>query len=83
MISIDGNLRLILGHLASTIIIELGLGLVASLGHLVVAEGIVRTILIASDEWAMLGVSLMLIRNLAVNLWNNRERLGGPNVVLA
>ena len=83
MISLDGNLRLISEHLASTIIIELGLGLVAWLGHLVLAEGIVRTLLIASDEWAMLGVSLWLVRNLAVNLWNNRERLGGPNVVLA
>ena len=74
----------ILGHIVSTVTIELGLGVVTWFGHVALEPGFVRTVLIGIDEWAMLGVSAWLVRNLAIHLWNNRERLGGgAHVVLA
>ena len=77
------NLRHIVIHIGSTLIIELGLGAVAWFGHLVLEDGFILTALIKVDEYAMLGVAIWLVRNLAIHLWNNRERLGGPHVVLA
>jgi hypothetical protein len=79
----DKNLRIIVEHLLATLVILVGLGVVHWLGHVILADGLLLTIFIGIDEITLVGVSLWFVRNLAVNLWNNRERLRGTNVVLA
>ena len=72
--------RPILGHIGTTLIIEAGLTLSHWLGKFL-GDGMAVTILLIVDEWAALGIAIWFVRNLAVNLWNNRERLG-PSAVL-
>jgi hypothetical protein len=67
--------RLIFEHIVSTVLIEIGLAAVSGLGWLAFADETMRSRFIAADEWAMFSVFLWLLRNLAVTLWNNREKL--------
>jgi len=69
------NGRAILEHIVVIVLIEIGLGVVSWVGHLALEPSLVRTLFLGADEWAMLGAALWFIRNLAVHLWNNRERL--------
>ena len=66
--------RLIVEHIVSTVLIELGLGVVALLGRWLL-EPQPLAWFVGTDEFAMFVVFLWLLRNLGVTLWNNRERV--------
>ena len=68
------NNRAIADHIIGFLLIELGLGLGSLLARFATDPGLIRTMFLRMDEISMLGAAAILIRNLGVNLWKNRER---------